>query len=85
MQGLKCLSSRCVERGRQLSIVLITVAQEIESWVAALKFYDGQEYENALEKFDEIADTSKIFFNIGIIHATLGEHEKAVSNNIGDK
>lgn len=28
--------------------------------------------------FDNIADTSKILFNCGVIHATLGEHEKAV-------
>lgn len=28
--------------------------------------------------FDNIADTSKILFNCGVIYATLGEHEKAV-------
>jgi tetratricopeptide (TPR) repeat protein len=26
-----------------------------------------------------IADTSKILFNMGIIHATLGEHEQALA------
>jgi hypothetical protein len=31
-----------------------------------------------LKVFDQISDTSKILFNCGVIHATLGEHEKAV-------
>jgi len=47
--------------------------------VQALNHYDANEFIESLEKFDLIADTSKIFFNIGVIHATLGEHEKAVS------
>lgn len=52
--------------------------QEIETWVAALGHYDNNEFEEALRIFDDIADTSKILFNCGVIHATLGEHEKAV-------
>ena len=40
--------------------------------------YDNQEFEEALRTFDKIADTSKILFNCGMIHATLGEHVKAV-------
>lgn len=52
--------------------------QEIETWVQALEHYDRQEYDEALRVFDLIADTSKIFFNCGVIYATLGEHEKAV-------
>lgn len=59
--------------------ILITVWQEIETWVLALKHYDANDFTEALEQFDLIADTAKIFFNIGVIHATLGEHEKAVS------
>lgn len=31
-----------------------------------------------MKEFDGISDTSKILFNCGVIHATLGEHEKAV-------
>jgi hypothetical protein len=53
--------------------------QEIETWVAALGRYDNNEFDEALKEFDNIADTSKILFNMGVIHATLGEHEKAVS------
>ena len=52
--------------------------QEIETWVGALTHYDNNEFDEALDKFSEIADTSKILFNMGVIHATLGEHEKAV-------
>jgi hypothetical protein len=36
-----------------------------------------------LNEFEKIADTSKILFNVGVIHATLGEHEKAVSLSRG--
>jgi len=56
----------------------MSLKQEIESWVEALNYYDQQNYEKALEVFEANADTSKIYFNIGMIHATLGEHDKAV-------
>ncbi|KAJ5112381.1 hypothetical protein N7532_000426, partial [Penicillium argentinense] len=51
---------------------------EIETWVQALDAYDNQEFEESLRFFDQIADTSKILFNCGVIYATLGEHDKAV-------
>ncbi|KAJ3481207.1 hypothetical protein NLG97_g7881 [Lecanicillium saksenae] len=51
---------------------------EIETWVAALARYDNNEFDDSLAEFDKICDTSKILFNMGVIHATLGEHEKAV-------
>jgi hypothetical protein len=54
------------------------VPQEIETWVKALGHYDNNEFDESLRSFSEIADTSKILFNCGVIHATLGEHEKAV-------
>lgn len=44
----------------------------------ALDHYDKSEFEEALKSFDGISDTSKILFNCGVIHATLGEHEQAV-------
>ena len=56
-----------------------TLAQEIETWVQALAHYDNNEFDESLKAFDAIADTSKILFNCGVIHATLGEHVKAVS------
>lgn len=55
--------------------------QEIETWVRALAHYDRQEFDEALEVFNGIADTSKILFNCGIIYATIGDHDKAVCNS----
>lgn len=52
--------------------------QEIETWVEALNYYDNNEFETSLKVFDNIADTSKILFNCGVIHATIGEHDRAV-------
>lgn len=56
----------------------MSLKQEIETWVTALGHYDNNEFEEALKTFDHISDTSKILFNCGVIHATLGEHDKAV-------
>ncbi|KAM0720029.1 hypothetical protein Q7P37_004164 [Cladosporium fusiforme] len=56
----------------------MSLKQEIETWVAALAAYDNNEFDNALKCFECISDTSKILFNLGVIHATLGEHDKAV-------
>lgn len=56
----------------------MSLKQEIETWVGALAAYDNNEFDEALKYFDGISDTSKILFNMGVIHATLGEHEKAV-------
>ncbi|PKY02879.1 PB1 domain protein [Aspergillus campestris IBT 28561] len=56
----------------------MSLKQEIETWVLALEHYDNQQFDEALRVFDAIADTSKIFFNCGVIYATVGEHDKAV-------
>ena len=48
-----------------------------------MNYYDQQDYEKALEIFETNADTSKIYFNIGMIHATRGFHDKAVSDESG--
>ena len=56
----------------------MSLKQEIETWVAALAAYDKDEFGNALKCFEQIADTSKILFNVGVINAALGEHAKAV-------
>jgi hypothetical protein len=77
-----CLSSRWVKGTRkdEGGVNVLTLSQEIETWVTALGAYDNNEFDQALSSFSEIADTSKILFNCGVIHATLGEHEKAVSS-----
>lgn len=51
---------------------------ELDTWAAALKAYDEQDFENALDSFSRIADSSKILTNMGLIYATIGEHETAV-------
>ncbi|KAJ5542447.1 hypothetical protein N7461_008450 [Penicillium sp. DV-2018c] len=57
---------------------MMSLKQEIEKWVEALDAYDNQNFEEALRCFAPIAETSKIWFNCGVIYATLGEHHKAV-------
>ncbi|CAK3920482.1 Neutrophil cytosol factor 2 [Lecanosticta acicola] len=56
----------------------MSLKQEIETWVTALAAYDNNEFGNAIKCFEQIADTSKILFNCGVIYATLGEHHRAV-------
>ncbi|KAI9673404.1 MAG: hypothetical protein M1817_002866 [Caeruleum heppii] len=56
----------------------MSLKQEIETWVQALAHYDNNEFEESLKTFEVVSDTSKILFNCGVIHATLGEHGKAV-------
>lgn len=51
---------------------------ELDIWAAALKAYDEQDFEKALDSFSRIADSSKILTNMGLIYATIGEHEAAV-------
>ena len=57
----------------------MSLKQEIETWVSALAAYDAHEFDGAIKCFQQICDTSKIFFNCGVIFATLGEHATAVA------
>ena len=52
---------------------------ELETWVKALDAYDAQDFPTALSHFESIADSSKVLFNIGLIHATLANHRMAVA------
>ncbi|GLB37380.1 putative NADPH oxidase regulator [Lyophyllum shimeji] len=60
----------------------MSLKAELETWSAALKAYDEEDFEKALDLFSRIADTSKILTNMGLIYATLGEHEAAVERFI---
>ncbi|KAJ7263915.1 NADPH oxidase regulator NoxR [Mycena rebaudengoi] len=60
----------------------MSLKAELETWGAALKAYDEEEYEKALQLFSRIADSSKILTNMGLIYAALGEHEAAVEQFI---
>lgn len=56
----------------------MSLKAELETWASALNAYDDENYEKALELFNRIADSSNILTNMGLIYATLGEHELAV-------
>ncbi|OCH92030.1 hypothetical protein OBBRIDRAFT_727608 [Obba rivulosa] len=56
----------------------MSLKAELETWAQALSAYDAQDFDRSLSLFSQIADSSKILFNIGIIYATLGEHEAAI-------
>lgn len=60
----------------------MSLKAELETWASALKAYDEEDFEAALEKFALIGDSSKILTNMGLIYATLGEHELAVEQFI---
>jgi len=60
----------------------MSLKAELENWAAALKAYDEEDFEQSLELFSAIADSSKILTNMGLIYATLGEHEAAVEQFI---
>ncbi|KAJ2916301.1 hypothetical protein MD484_g4120, partial [Candolleomyces efflorescens] len=56
----------------------MSLKAELETWASALKAYDAEDFTTSLDLFTTIADSSKILTNMGLIYATLGEHEKAV-------
>ncbi|KAF8918162.1 NADPH oxidase regulator NoxR [Mucidula mucida] len=60
----------------------MSLKAELETWAAALKAYDEEDFEKSLDLFQRIADSSKILTNMGLIYATLGEHEAAVEKFI---
>jgi len=60
----------------------MSLKAELEIWSSALNAYDAQKFEEALELFSRIADSSKILTNIGLIYATIGEHERAIEHFI---
>jgi len=60
----------------------MSLKAELETWAAALKAYDEEDFEKSLDLFSRIADSSKILTNMGLIYATLGEHEAAVERFI---
>jgi len=58
----------------------MSLKAELETWALALKAYEASKYDEAIAYFDNVADTSKICWNVGIILATLGRHEEAVEH-----
>lgn len=58
----------------------MSLKAELETWAAALKAFDESDFDSALETFSQIADSSKILTNMGLVYATVGEHEEAVKH-----
>lgn len=58
----------------------MSLKAEINTWVQALEAYDAQDYDRAIAIFQTIGDSARILTNIGLTHAVLGEHDKAVEN-----
>ncbi|CAE6424797.1 unnamed protein product [Rhizoctonia solani] len=56
----------------------MSLKAELEAWDNALTAYDEEDFQKALELFEPISDTSRILTNIGLILATVGEHERAI-------
>ena len=69
----------CATRTDLLLTHCVHVQAELERWAAALEAYDAGDMSLALDNFQIIADSSKVLFNIGLIHATQGQHEAAVA------
>ncbi|KAK6528828.1 hypothetical protein TWF694_004062 [Orbilia ellipsospora] len=49
-----------------------------EVWARALENYDKGNFKDALRSFMHCGPDAKTLFNMGLIHATLGEHDAAV-------
>ncbi|KAH7337744.1 hypothetical protein B0J17DRAFT_664085 [Rhizoctonia solani] len=56
----------------------MSLKAELEAWANALNAYDEEDFQGALELFEPISDNSRILTNIGLILATVGEHERAI-------
>ncbi|CAE6499039.1 unnamed protein product [Rhizoctonia solani] len=56
----------------------MSLKAELEAWDNALTAYDEEDFQKALELFEPISDASRILTNIGLILATVGEHERAI-------
>lgn len=44
----------------------------------ALASFDAGDYTQSLAQFAKIADSSRILFNVGLIHANMGQHQTAI-------
>ncbi|TDL15168.1 TPR-like protein [Rickenella mellea] len=51
---------------------------QLDTWTDALRAYDRQDLDTAIDLFSSIGDSSKILTNIGLIFASVGEHEAAI-------
>ncbi|KAI9494742.1 hypothetical protein BDB00DRAFT_816886 [Zychaea mexicana] len=52
---------------------------ELEQWQHACEAFDNRDYDSALRAFYNMADNAKMHFNIGLILASLEDHERAIA------
>ncbi|KAJ7215185.1 hypothetical protein C8J57DRAFT_1396958 [Mycena rebaudengoi] len=53
---------------------------EVATWETALHANDSGDFQGSLALFGRIADTAKIFTNVGLIHDRLGRRAEAIHN-----
>ncbi|GAA5980992.1 hypothetical protein JCM10908_003943 [Rhodotorula pacifica] len=58
----------------------MSLKHELEVWISALEAFDAREYDSALRQFEKISYYSKVLFNTAVIHATRGQHERAITD-----
>ncbi|POY70329.1 hypothetical protein BMF94_6609 [Rhodotorula taiwanensis] len=58
----------------------MSLKHELQVWVSALEAFDAGCYDAAVTQFEEIAYYSKILFNLAMIHAIRGQHERAIAD-----
>lgn len=75
-----CTAVSFLNPPERLFTMAMSLKAELEAWSSALSAYDAEDFQQALELFEPISDTSRILTNIGLILATVGEHERAVDN-----
>ncbi|KAI8137150.1 hypothetical protein BJV82DRAFT_547468 [Fennellomyces sp. T-0311] len=51
---------------------------ELEQWQHACEAFDSKDYDSALRAFYNMADNAKMHFNIGLILASVEDHERAI-------
>ncbi|KAI8372778.1 uncharacterized protein BYT42DRAFT_518823 [Radiomyces spectabilis] len=52
---------------------------ELEQWQNACNAFDSKDYDTAVKAFITMADNAKMHFNIGLIFATVNDHERALA------
>ncbi|GAA5838414.1 hypothetical protein JCM9279_003236 [Rhodotorula babjevae] len=57
----------------------MSLKQELQAWQSALTAFEAGDHATALARFEDISDTSKVVFNMALIHAIGGEHDQAVA------
>ncbi|KAL1921912.1 uncharacterized protein VTP21DRAFT_10554 [Calcarisporiella thermophila] len=51
---------------------------ELETWQEAVDAFDSEDYEKSIEMFKDIAESSKIYFNIGMVFANVSQQQEAI-------